>query len=441
MKEFTNALLRKCWRYLPLGCFVAAILCLCFSYGVAVGKWHLFPYRFLDTGLDSLRKLRDKTLDYRFHPARYEDEGIIRHEFEQVSPGVTLMSGLWKNKDDDWNLGIRLIDINGNLVHHWWTNPKDIWPESPHSDCFSGSRDKWLANPCIHGALLLPGGDVVFNLDYVGLVRLNTQSEVVWKLPYRTHHSIFQDADGKLWICGAKWHADRVAEFPGMEPPFRDDIILRVSQDGIIDHEISVLRIIYESEFYNLLFATGRTTGDILHMNDVEVLSEQKEDAFDLFNAGDIMISLRHSYAILVIDGKTNRIKWSMTYPFIDQHDPDFTDDGYITVFDNNLDQFGGSRILSIEPSKKLVEVQYGHKENQYFFTFRCGKHQHLPNGNMLITEAWAGRVFEINANGEVVWSWIMPRRKNNTVPEMLEGIRYGVEYASFASKLRKDEK
>jgi hypothetical protein len=59
----------------------------------------------------------------------------------------------------------------------------------------------------------------------------------------------------------------------------------------------------------------------------------------------------------------------------------------------------------------------------------------------MLITESWAGRVFEINANGEVVWSWITPRWKKNKVPEVLDGIRYGAEYASFTSGSRKDEK
>jgi len=39
-------LFRKFWIHLPFVFFVAAILCLCFAYGVAVGKWHageLFP--------------------------------------------------------------------------------------------------------------------------------------------------------------------------------------------------------------------------------------------------------------------------------------------------------------------------------------------------------------------------------------------------------------
>jgi hypothetical protein len=59
----------------------------------------------------------------------------------------------------------------------------------------------------------------------------------------------------------------------------------------------------------------------------------------------------------------------------------------------------------------------------------------------MLITESQAGRVFEITANGEVVWSWIAPRWDENNVPEILEGTRYGTEYANFVSGLRKDEK
>jgi hypothetical protein len=150
---------------------------------------------------------------------------------------------------------------------------------------------------------------------------------------------------------------------------------------------------------------------------------------------------MRNINTVFVIDGETERVKWSLTYPFMAQHDPDFTEDGYITVFDNNLDMFGGSRILRIKPSTREVEVLYGHKRDQYFFTIRCGKHQHLPNGNMLITESYAGRVFEITPSGKVVWSWIMPRWDKNSVPEILEGTRYSEEFAGFTNKLRKDEK
>jgi hypothetical protein len=412
------------WRYLSLGSFVVAAFCLCFAYGVAVGKWHLFPYRFLDMGLDSLRRLQNPTPHF-IHRAKYEGEGVVIYEPQQVFPGVTLIAGPWKDMDGQ-NVGIRLIDMRGNILHQWRINVKDI-----------RELDKVMYDePYVHGALLLPGGDVIFNLEYTILVRMNAQSEVVWKLKYPTHHSVFQEYDGSIWVCGVKWHGYPIEEFPGLKPPFWEDTILKVSLDGVIEREISMLRIIYESGYYNLLFATNQRTGDILHLNDVEVLNQQKACAFDLFEAGDIMISMRHINTIFVIDGETERIKWSLTHPFIAQHDPDFTEDGYITVFDNHLDILGGSRILRIEPSTREVETLYGHKEHQDFFTLRCGKHQHLPNGNMLITESWTGRVFEVTKNSEVVWSWITPKWDKHNVAEILGGTRYSIEYAGFVNGL-----
>jgi hypothetical protein len=420
---------------------VASGLCLIFIYGVAVGKWHIFPYRFLDACLDSLRNLGNRKPEF-CEPARYEGQGVVVYEPGQTFPGVTLITGYTKN-NDGWNVSIRLIDLNGNLLHKWRCNPQYIWDCPPHNDTI----EQYMIteeSTYVHGALLLSSGEVIFNLEYFGLVRLNSNSEVVWKLPYRTHHSIFQGDDGDIWVCGLKVHRDCVMEFPGLKPPFWEETILKVSLEGVIEREISVLEAIYKSGYHGLLRSR---TGDFLHLNDVEVLGEQKAGAFDLFQAGDIMVSMRTINTILVIDGKTERIKWSLTYPFIAQHDPDFTEDGFITVYDNRMFQpfrtkgHVGSRIIRIEPSTRNVTTLYGWEEDQYFYSPWCGKHQHLPNGNILITETVPGRVFEINANGKIVWSWIESRWNKNYVPGVQEGTRYGKEYADFVSGLRKDGK
>jgi hypothetical protein len=429
MKQNPKHLFHKFWNHLPLILFLAAVLGLSFVYGLAVGKWHVFPYKFLNAGWDSLKEIRNRGL-HEIHPARYEGQGVVLCEPEQVFPGVTLIAGAWRNGDDR-DLAVRLIDLEGRILHQWVINPEEIWQRSPHNDYASPYRDV-KRRICIHGSLLLPCGDIIFNLDCFSLVRLTADSEVVWKLPYRTHHSIFQDDEGKLWVCGTKWREERVPDLPGLKPPFVDDMILKVSLDGNIEREMSVLQILYKSGYYNLIFAGQQTTGDILHLNDIEVLGKRQAHAFDAFEPGDIMVSSRHLYAVFVIDAKTERVKWFMTYPFIDQHDPDFTDDGNITVFDNHLDMFGGSRILSIEPSTRQVEVLYGHKKDQYFFTFRCGKHQHLPNGNILITEAQAGRIFEVTKNGKVVWDWLTSRWDKDHILEILDGTRYGEEFTAF---------
>ncbi len=452
MGKNTRYLFRKFWLHLPFGCFVVAILCLCFAYGAAVGTWHVFPYEFLNAGWDSLKELRNKPPQPHFiNPAHYEGEGVVVCEREQVYPGVTLLTGYWKD-GGDWNVGIRLVDLNGKVLHEWQCNPRDIWAHSPHNDYATGSKEHKIQT-YVHGTLLLPNGDVIFNLEYFGLVRLNSRSEVIWKLPYRTNHSIFQDDDGKIWVCAQKWHENRVPEYLGLRPPFVEDLILQVSLDGVIEREISLLKTIYMSGYYGLLFSRSNFTyigdvmGDVLHLNDVEVLSKHKANAFNIFEAGDIMVSMREINTVFIIDKETEKIKWSLTHPFIAQHDPDFTEDGHITVFDNHIDKYtpesehGGSRILCIEPSTMEVTTLYGHKRNQYFYTTWGGKHQHLPNGNMIITEAVAGRVFEINPNGEIVWDWIVERWDKDSVPQIIEGTRYSIDFASFTSRLRKEEK
>lgn len=441
MREDGNGLLQKFRHYLPFGCFVAAVLSLCFAYGIAVGKWHLFPYNFLSSGWDSLKNPANETPAF-VHPARYEGEGLGECSYEQVQPGVTLIAGYLKD-GDDWNRGIQLLDLRGNVLHEWRCDPRHIWARPPHQDI----TEPFLITEettYVHGTLLLPGGEVIFNLEYFGLVKLNSRSEVIWKLPYRTHHSMFEDDAGSMWVCGLRIHEEAVPQFPDMKPPFWEDTVLKVSLDGVIEREISMLEIIHKSGYHGLL---RFDTGDILHLNDVEVLNEQKARAFDLFEVGDIMVSLRAINTVLVIDGDTERIKWSLTYPFGAQHDPDFTEDGRISVFDNHVNRHfqplgrRGSRIVCIEPSAGEVATLYGHKEGQYFFSARAGKHQQLPNGNLLITETYAGRVFEIDGNGEAVWNWHAPKWNRNFVSEILEGTRYGPEYADFTDAFREVER
>ncbi len=442
MKINIRALFRKFWHHLPFGCFVAAVLCLCFAYGVAVGKWHVFPSRFINIGWDSLKELLGRTSGFRLHSARYDGEGIVEYEPELVFPGVTLISGAWRDADD-WHLGVRLVALDGEVLHEWQIDPQDIWEKSPHHDSYAGLFDD-KTRTYVHGVLLQSNGDIVFNLEFFGLIKMNSDSEIVWKLPYRTHHSIFEDSDRNYWVCRCKCRESRIPEYVGIKPPFYEEMILQVSPEGVVKREISLFEVIYKSGYDGLL---RLRSGDMLHLNDIEILSEQLASVFDLFQAGDIMVSMRHINTVLVIDGKTERIKWSLTHPFFSQHDPDFTEDGYITVFDNHSDytpgqyRGQGSRIIRIEPSTKKVKTIYGWNEDQYFFTEIGGIHQNLPNGNMLITESTAARVFEVTADGQVVWSWVAPRWKKNKVPEIYDGLRYGVEYASFVSGLRKDKK
>lgn len=154
------------------------------------------------------------------------------------------------------------------------------------------------------------------------------------------------------------------------------------------------------------------------------------------------MVSFRNLNLIVIIDPVTEKIKWSMTGPFIRQHDPDFLENGKISVFDNRMDDkngaiLGGSRILSIDPITRQVHTVYKGDSQNPFFTDIMGKHQYLPNGNILIAEALAGRAFEITPSGEIVWTYIN-KLNDNEVYVIEQATRYSKQYVTFLEESKK---
>jgi hypothetical protein len=429
-----------------VGYFIAAALLLAFFYGIAVHKYHIPPYAQIEMVHRALTgkrtNLETNARDNPEHPyhGRYRGTGVVVNVEEKTYPGATLMAGSW-NDDGEVKMGFNLIGMDGEILHRWRFDMTDIWPSSPHTDRDAG---KWFGpgNTHIHGSILLPDGSIVFNLDNFGMLKIDSESRTVWKLDMRTHHSIYVDQNGDYWVCCLRWHEERSDEFVGLEPPYIEDFILVLSPEGEPKKEISIMKSMYRSGYYGLLFAE-RQNYDLIHMNDVELLEGDRADRFEQFDRGDIMVSLRNINTLFVLDGESYDIKWAFTYPLIWQHDPDFTEDGYITVFDNQIERpspdapVGGSRILRIDPETSDYEIIYGGSDEQYFYTEIGGKHQHLPNGNILISEMWGDRVFEITPGGEVVWSWLAPRwdRFRQIAEKVWEASRYRFEYLEFIGK------
>jgi hypothetical protein len=61
-------------------------------------------------------------------------------------------------------------------------------------------------------------------------------------------------------------------------------------------------------------------------------------------------------------------------------------------------------------------------------YTEARGKHQDLPNGNILITETRGGRILEVAEGGEIVWEYIN-RYDEGSVARMQDAIRYPPGY------------
>jgi hypothetical protein len=403
-------------RWMRIYFFVSVGVVL-FAYGVAVGVYGIFPYSILKSlaaaGVDVLRYPKHYAgLVPQKHlaPARHVGHGVVKHVTGKAYPGVTFVTGYF-----DDSVGMQLLDMDGRIRHAWRVSFNEIWPEAPHMESKPADWDTQ-----IHGAHLYPDGDVVFNFEYGGLVRIDRCARVRWKLARRTHHAVFQGAAGNLWVPSRILREHSLTKFKHVPAPFQEEFILEVAPDGRVLREISVLDVVYNSKYEGVLFASGAhdivlekpLDNDFTHLNDVEVLSPELAPAFPMFEAGDVLISLRNLNLLVVFDPDNGDIKWSMTGPYLRQHDPDFLSSGRISVFDNrragkNSETVGASRIIEIDPATSSVVVTYGEKKGQEFYTETMGDHQRLPNGNTLITESSTGHVFEVTPDGERVWSYV----------------------------------
>jgi hypothetical protein len=425
--------------------WMTSLCALAFAGGLAIGVYKLFPYRQLqDLGFAARELIRYPKHTLGIVPEKYlavappPGGGVTRNAPGRTDPGLTLVTGFF-----DGSAGIRLIDTSGNVVNDWPISYNAIWPESPHLE--SQPRD-WDTE--LHGALLMPDGDVVFTFQYGGLVRMGYCGDVRWKLPRQTHHVFTQQSDGTFWVPDRKRREQAVAEYAKVPPPFDEEYVTQVSQDGRILAEFSILDLIYRSRLEGLLFANGAhdsslavpLSGDFTHLNDVDVLPAELAPAFPMFETGDLLLSLRNLNLLMVVDPETRQVKWTRTGPFLRQHDPDFLPGGRISVFDNRRDgsgalSFGGSRILALDPGSVAGDVTtYGAQPDQHFYTDTMGDHQSLANGNLLISESQKGHAFEIAPDGTVVWSWINEWR-DGSIGKIAQATRYPDTYLDQSLK------
>ena len=431
--------------------FALAVMMIVFLLGMISGALHLFPFPQIQ---NSILAFKDLTTERNYvhyagirpekfiRPARenIKGEGVTLYNKESAQQGLTFITSMW-----DHSNGMNLIDMDGNVLHEWRVSFNDIWKDDktwPIKEIGDWDTD-------IHGAILYLNGDVVFNFEYDSLIKIDQCSNVIWKLKgLFTHHSVEQDNAGNLWVAGKGRLLEPDSRFPFLKAPIEEDFILKVSPEGKVLEKISILEVLYQSEYYSVLFADGvsilsRKAEGITHLNDIEILDASIADSYSQFNAGDILVSLRNLNLLMVIDSKSKKIKWTQTGPYLRQHDPDFIGNGLIGLFDNRADGFastgsffGGSRILSINPVTREIKTLYEGSPQNPFYTFVRGKQQFLDKGNILISEHGAGRSFEINSNQKIVWSYVN-RYNENAVYKLTEATRYPLTYANFLNEKR----
>ncbi|MCG8442637.1 MAG: arylsulfotransferase family protein, partial [Caulobacterales bacterium] len=160
----------------------------------------------------------------------------------------------------------------------------------------------------------------------------------------------------------------------------------------------------------------GPAVPDYFHPNDVEELPSAYAEAFPDFEPGDLLISLR-SLNMVAIVSPAGELKWARYGPWFKQHDPDFLPDGRISIFNNG--RAGHSDIMLVDPSSGELTSLFAEWEGP-FYTGARGKHQTLPNGNIMLTIPQQGQAYEVTTGGEIVMEYNNVLEKDTRLNEDL---------------------
>lgn len=342
---------------------------------------------------DELKKLR--SLPYIQWSEKKIDsnsgKGVVKFDRSKAFFGYNLYS-------DDTKHAF-LMDMEGKIVHSWEFKEKGWW------SYFT----------------LLDDGQIIAICIGQRIVKLDAESNILWKKKFNVHHDIEVLPDGNILVPVKSFY-----KYNSMTVMF-DHIALLSSKGKFIKEEWSTWKHLEKLQKLHpptaldvpgvknkLKGSVGAEQYDYYHLNSVQSLQETAIGKKDKrFQKGNIMICLRNVSLVCILDKDTEEVVWSWGAGVLDwPHMPRMLENGNILIFDNGTHR-SYSRIIEIDPVSEKIVWQYRGTKSEPFYTEFRGSSQRLPNGNTLICESDNGRVFEVTREGEIVWEFLNPEIKN----------------------------
>ena len=368
--------------------------------------------------------------------------GVTIYEPERAFNCYVLFDG----RDDR----AHLIDMNGNEVKVWgytgfpaeMIDPQLVGGEKGHM--FLQEEGPQLAARC--------------------LAEFDWEGRVVWrwgdKAPggsANANHDQCRLANGNTLLLSKLKHV-----VAGMsDDAVVDEVIYEVTPEGDIVWEWKSLEHLDEFGFTpegREIIKSGFTSSfpadlsGVLHLNDLEALGSNKwyDSGDERFHPDNLIIDSREGNFTAIIEKRTGKVIWRIgpQYPGMTespylrafnreiprpvdvisgQHDAhmiakDLPGAGNILIFDNQgpagyppaiLYMWLGSRVIEIDPVRKEIVWQYTAEDSGAplwaFFSSFISSARRLPNGNTLICEGMNGRIFQVTAEGDIVWEYVSP--------------------------------
>lgn len=313
-----------------------------------------------------------------------------------------------------------LLDMDGSVVHEWSYRQEDykLWDH----------------------AILLANGDIIVLNKFKYIFRLSWDSELVWEKKLAVHHEIARVEDGTIYVVEYS-----VAEHRGLNVRFAN--ILHLDSSGAelgrwstYEHLNDLKEALDQVSFLDTTLDQREAAGagrkrmegvrgitfDYFHLNTITILPETPLGARDpRFAAGNLLICLRNVNQVATLNWETGEVLWGWGEGILEwPHHPTVLDNGNILIFDNGVVR-KHSRVLELDPASEEIVWEYVADPPEAFFTAQKGSAQRLPNGNTLICEGDAGRVFEVTSGGETVWEWYNPLMEEGGRVQVYRMMRY----------------
>lgn len=329
-------------------------------------------------------------------PAHESLTGVITHDADRAYTSLNLVNSSHASE-------AILMTMDGDPLHRWRLPIHDAWPKIKREASTAWRRVRIAEN-----------GDLfaVYS-NGVGLIKIDKDSNLIWRRRDNQHHDIEILDDGSLLTLTRTAHiVPRVNE----EAPILEDYIVIHSADGELVQKVSLLECVENSMYWPVfrsIYEGAKMDGDIFHSNDIEMLDGRFADRNPAFAKGNVMVSILIMNAVAIVDMDERKIVWLETGMWLHQHHPSMLDNGNILLFDNQ-GRHGLSQVIEFNPMTQLIEWMYppaDDPEAHPLYSETISTAQRLPNGNTLIVESNNGRAIEVTHNHNIVWEYLNPNR------------------------------
>lgn len=409
---------------------IGALAFLCFVWGVVATSTKIFPHHQIvrvQNGIDAIGKMEDSELPQ--HVIALTPDASRTDPIQSFAPVtsddlILMTGGFFYRQDQCPNYGCMafITDHEGKILHKWEFDPAGLFTPDDFK-AFTGYPDPRNLN--VQGVDMDADGNLIVVFQgrnvfpyQVGIAKFDWNSKLLWIKIDNSHHWPKVGPDGRIYTPIAKIErgAQTVAATP--QPSecksgaiFQEGVRV-LAPDGTTLKEFWMKDVVKASDMQGLAYSV-RNDCDPYHVNGIDLVTAATAARLPELRAGDLLVSLRSSSALVVLDQDTGLIKHIVSGPMVAQHSPHALLNGNFAVFDNlgGLDTENGTRVLEINsisgvgrtlfPRDKSAPGGDLSSDAQGTIAFSADQ------ARMLVGETLGGRVFEVDtATGAPLWQY-----------------------------------